>query len=228
MAVRSILIWWFLVLSLWAPLRLPAQGSIGNGLDSTSRNDLQQLDIQVIDSISLERIVAEIEATKQDSERSLCYIKLYEKLIQKYPDVPNRADRVYKLKGYRYNNLAWINNRSQTELAMRYLDTAQHSFDQAGFAEGAWLNLYGRGAIYKNMGDNEQALAHFDRYLAHYADPFDSAYVANVQFQRGVVLFQLGRFDESAAALIQAVRLDEGLGRRSSQPANTFRPKTAY
>ena len=182
--------------------------------------ELRQLEAQISDSLSLEKIVDRIRATRNDPRLSLKYIDFYNQMIAKHPDIPNDKDYVTRLKGSRYNGLAWNNNRTNAELAFKYIDTAQYYYDQINFERGTYQNKYGLGVIYRNMGDNDRALDYFNEYYEHYSDPFDSVQVANVKFQIGTVLLQQGKLDESANALIEVVRLDEGLGRYHSQANN--------
>ena len=172
------------------------------------------------DSLGLEAIVKKIVSSASKPRLSLAYIALYESIVKENPQIPNRQDWVTELKGYRYNGLAWNANRTDSALAFKYLDTSQAFFDQLDFTEGTYQNLYGVGTIYKNAGAYAKALEAYDKYYQHHSDPFDSLYVANVQFQRAVVFLELGKLDEAIEAILHAVRLEEGNGRRGSQANN--------
>lgn len=163
---------------------------------------------QVFDSI----IKYEVEPIK-----SLEWINVYEILHQQTGNPADSLRKVKIEKAKRYNELAWSTNRLNSELAFKYLDTAQAICDEINYIEGTWRNKYGIGTIYKNLNNNDSALFYFNEYLDYYSDPIDSFFVANVQFQRGVVLMQMGKYSDAAEALIASVNLYEEMGEPKSQ-----------
>lgn len=78
--------------------------------------------------------------------------------------------------------------------------------------------LKNRGAIAGRMGDDHQALEHFKRAGAVWAEHGDSnGFMAGLHINQAYVLTNLGRFDESMAESQQAIDLLQGSGETSRQ-----------
>ncbi len=203
-------------LSYWAGIGSLATFIFFSDTASSQEDFFLQYSASLRDSTDLAVLADSIYATHSDPEKSLQLIRLYKRLAKANPDIPNRLQWVELLRGYRYNGIAWSNNRVDFAKAHRYLDSADMVFQSLDNENGLWMNTYGRASIHKNKGENGDALRLFRQYLAHYSDPFDSVYVANVQYQIGVVLQQMGKIDESTDAILASVRIDEALGRIQS------------
>lgn len=182
--------------------------------------DIQRLSSNVRDSLGLEELLGKIIQYHNDPITSLRYIRAYEKIVALMPNIPNRIKRVYFLKGNRYNSLAWSNNRSNIPLAKLYIDSALVWHERAHSEKGYWLDQYGLGVLYRNTGDNEKALDYLNAYYKHYQDPYDSIFIANVQFQRATVFLQIGKLEEASIAILEAIALEEKLGRKYSLATN--------
>lgn len=177
------------------------------------QQDIAALESQLTDSLGFEKIIQRIKSTRNDPRLSLRYVAFFESMHARYPDIPKDLITIKRLKSNRYNELAWNNQRINAELAFRQLDTSDRLAREIDFVTGLMRNEYGRGVIYRFKGENDKALQHFYKYLEHYSDPFDSASVANVQFQIGVSLLDMGRLEESIRALSECAAIDEALDR---------------
>ena len=177
------------------------------------QQDVITLKAGLKDSLGFEKIIDRIRTTRSNPRLSLQYIAFFENMDAQYPAVPKDRLSVRKLKADRYNELAWSNHATHAELAFQQLDTADRIARKLNYERGLWRNEYGRGVVCRNKGDYENALTYFQNFLDHYTDPFDSANVANVQFQIGVCLLDLGKLKESIQALSIAAEIDEILDR---------------
>ncbi|MEL6924390.1 MAG: tetratricopeptide repeat protein, partial [Bacteroidota bacterium] len=211
--IRLLLLWLLAFSQLPAPLSAQENTSSMSELQA----ELQQLEATITDSLSMEKVVEKIYDFNHDLDKQLVLINFYLQLCEQYPHIPNRARWVRILAGYRYNALAWANNRDHADLAFQYLDSAQHIFTREDYEAGNMQNEYGRGVIYRHLGHSEKAMAHFDQYYLHYKSPFDSIKIANVQFQRGIIFSRMGQMDSCLLAFTEALQLEEQLGRIHSQ-----------
>ena len=175
--------------------------------------DILALERELTDSTGFAKIIERIKATRNEPRLSLQYVAFFERMATRHPDVEKDVLYVKKLKANRYNELAWNNNQTKADLALRQLDTSDRIAREINHTQGLLRNDYGRGVIYRNSGRIDQALPYFQNYLDHYSDPFDSAQVANVQFQIGVCYLDLGQLEESIRALTICAAIDEALDR---------------
>ncbi|WP_170110391.1 tetratricopeptide repeat protein [Flavilitoribacter nigricans] len=192
-------------------------GDAGAQSDRDTLPDFQQdrivLEAGLKDSLGFAKIIDRIRATRSEPRLSLRYITFFEMMDRRYPDIPKDRLSVAHLKADRYNELAWSNNQTNLELALQQLDTADRIAHELNYERGIWRNEFGRGVAYRNSGDSEKALTYFQNFLEHYSEPFDSANVANSQFQIGVCLLNLGKLEESIQALTVAAEIDDQLDR---------------
>jgi len=214
------IILYFLIGLLLTQSNISSQAQENGSSSVDFQTELQQLEAQISDSLSLDKIVKRIEETGRQPSLSLQYIAFYESIIEKHPAIPNNKNHVIILKGSRYNSLAWNSKNTNAELALRYIDTSQYYFDQINLERGTWQNQYGIGVIHRLNGEINEALEYFNRYLEHHTNPYDSVRVSNVKYQIGACFSQLGQWEKAVAALTDAARLDGALGRLSAQANN--------
>ncbi len=205
-----------IILSLFHQMGLTQDAQI----QDTISLELAELESGATDSLGLERIITHIENTSSDPRLSLRYIALYETIVSRNPEIPNRIERVLLLKGSRYNGLAWSYNMYDAEMSFLYLDSSLLYYDSVNSEAGYYQDQYGRGVTYRYLGENRKALEYFDRYYRFYKENRDSARIANVQYQRGCALTDLGELDAASTALDEAIRLDEAMGRMQSLAFN--------
>lgn len=175
--------------------------------------DVAALESGLTDSLGFDRIIKKIESTLNQPRLSLRYVAFFDKMHARFPSIPKDTLMVKSLQCTIYRNLAWNSQNTDVDLALRQLDTAEMMAEAAGYTPGLLRIKYGRGVVYRIEGDYERALSYFDQFLSHFLKPYDSTSVANVQYQIGICLLELGRIEESIKAFNITAELDEALDR---------------
>jgi len=167
-----------------------------------------------VDEEFLEAIIDSIENSKSTPLISLEYIRLYEELCMNSPDLRNDLDLAIGYKSNSYSNLAWKNNQTNIDLAMKYLDSAEMIMPDTT-NDYYWKIQYGKGAALRNKGDNKEALTYLLRYNRYYSNPTDSSKLADVLFQISACQYYLGELEGATASIVEAMGFNEKLGRYS-------------
>ena len=165
-----------------------------------------------IDESLLNELFDSVKSTRLELRLSLNYINLYEDLCIKYPEVKNQLDSVRRFKSHTYSSLAWENNQTNIDLALKYVDSAVMAVNDTTDVM-YWRAQYGLGVIHRNNGDNMSAHKCFQGYYDFYSNPFDSAHIANVLFQFASCQYSLGKLDDASKSIIEAIAMEEKLGR---------------
>ena len=115
-------------------------------------------------------------------------------LQQRYQNAANDSLRVTILK-----NISWqyLNNRGNSELAKRHIDSFYIISKKAGLSWGVSLAQYQYAVLERQKGNYPEALKHINAYLEFDQTKNEPFAIANGLYQKALILDDLGDFNKS-------------------------------
>ena len=131
---------------------------------------------------------------------------LIDSLEQAYSKAKSDSDRIFILK-----NISWeyLNNRYDSELAQKYIDSVYNLSQRTGDEHGIALANYQYAVLERQEGNYDKALSYIEPYLEFALKEDDQFAYANGLYQKAVTLDEQGEFDQSLEIYFMILRIYE-------------------
>ncbi len=99
-----------------------------------------------------------------------------------------------------FGNISWeyINNRSQPELAKKYIDSVYLLSKATGNEYQIATAHYQYGVLERQKGNYDEALAYLTKYLEYHTREGNNAHIANGLYQNAIIHDDKGNYDKSS------------------------------